>query len=244
MNSVTRAALAVALASACSSDSHRSPPEAAPAPHRPAVSSNQVTPVTSPPPMLPSSPDPIVPKLVADAYGDPWNHVDRDERIDAIWGEAGAARLRAIVADDGAPLKARLVACEVLFKRDSPSVWQVGKGKVAQLYARALAENATGFANAWGLLYEHNDAGPLGLRFLQLGTDAIPALRPLLADERRTLVYDGSEEATVGNGYGYRVKDFAAFYLGRIVKAKLPYQRDVAARDRAIADLERSLPSP
>src|ERR1044071_4971303 len=98
MNSVTRAALAVALASACSSDSRRSPPEAAPAPLRPAVSSNQVTPVTSPPPMTPSSPDPIVPKLVADAYGDPWNHVDRDARIDAIWGEAGAAPLPALLA--------------------------------------------------------------------------------------------------------------------------------------------------
>jgi hypothetical protein len=116
MNSVTRVALAVALASACSSDSlaHRSrPPPSAPrgGPFQSGDSRDLSISYVA-------VARPIIPKLVVDAYGDPWNYVDRDERIDAIWGEAGAARLRAIVADDGTPLKARLVACEGLFKRD------------------------------------------------------------------------------------------------------------------------------
>jgi len=65
-------------------------------------------------------------------------------------------------------------------------------------------------ANSWALLWEVRDEGPLGIRLLMVGDDAIPALRPLLADERESMRYLGSEEATVGNELHYRIKDYAA----------------------------------
>jgi hypothetical protein len=59
-------------------------------------------------------------------------------------------------------------------------------------------------------LYEHDDEGAVGSAFLTIGRTAIPALAKLLDDERTNLKYEGSAEATLGNGYGYRTKDFAA----------------------------------
>jgi hypothetical protein len=35
--------------------------------------------------------------------------------------------------------------------------------------------------------------------------------------------YQGSKEATIGNAYGYRIKDFAAYYIGRILGVPLKY---------------------
>jgi len=41
----------------------------------------------------------------------------------------------------------------------------------------------------------------------------------------------------VGNGARYRVKDFAAFYLGRILSCPVPFHEEVAGRDGEIARL-------
>jgi hypothetical protein len=96
-------------------------------------------------------------------------------------------------------------------------------------------------ANSWGLLYEHQDDGPVGIAFLTIGMKAIQPLCILLSDERTHLKYQGSVEATVGNRYGYRVKDFAAYYIGRITGKPLKYYRDLADRDRQIDQLKQEL---
>ena len=81
---------------------------------------------------------------------------------------------------------------------------------------------------------------PAGQHFVALGEPAVPALVSLLDDTTR-LEYGGSKEATVGNSYAYRVKDFAAFYLSRIRNLPFDVVQDPAARDKAIDALRQAL---
>lgn len=43
----------------------------------------------------------------------------------------------------------------------------------------------------------------------------------------------------MGNGYHFRVKDFAAYYLGKIKRAPVRFDRDPAVRDRELEELKR-----
>src|SRR5215468_11112524 len=62
------------------------PATAPTAPTAPSPGSHQDAAMTSPTSM---SPDPLVARLAANAYGDPWNYAVRGQVIDAIWAEAG-----------------------------------------------------------------------------------------------------------------------------------------------------------
>jgi len=226
----TAAVAAWVCASACMCARPGARPEAA------GSISNQEAPVKG------SSSDDLARKLAAGKYGDFFNYSVRDKAVDRVWAEPGSlARLEAIVRDPEAPLQARFLASEVLFEKHFTFAAAIGPAVVAEIYAAALRDNLTGMANSWGLLYEHDDEGPVGVRFLMLGEAAVPALMPLLDDARTTLVYDGSEEATVGNGYQFRVKDFAAYYLGKIKRIPVAFHSDVEARDREIEALRRRL---
>lgn len=186
--------------------------------------------------------DPLAAKLATDAYGDLWNYMVRDRVIDAIWSEPDSlSRLEAVAADEQAPLKARFVACEVMFEREDTGIDVVGQARVAGIYAAGLQANVTGMANPWGMPFEGYDYGPAGARLVGMGQLAVAALLPLLDDGRPGPVYEGSEEATVGNARGYRIKDFAAFYLSRITKTPMAWHPDPAERDVEIARLEQAL---
>ncbi len=176
------------------------------------------------------------------AFGELWIYPAHDETVERIWDDgAREQELHAVIASEESSDFARFVACEVLFGSEVFFLKVQGREKVAGIYAKALAENMTGHANSWGLLYEHEDEGPVGIVFLMINTPAISALVPLLDDERTHLVYEGSEEATVGNAYGYRVKDFAAYYIGRIRNQKLTWYPEIADRDRQIEELKAEL---
>jgi hypothetical protein len=200
--------------------------------------------MTSSPTDLPLSPAAV--RLAAELergdHGDLFNYEVRDDAIDEVWAEPDAqANLEAIVRAPGGSPRARFLASEVLFAKDFTFASAIGQELVAEIYAEALRGDFTGMANSWGLLYEHADAGPVGLRFLILGEAAVPVLRGLLEDDRAGPTYEGSEEATVGNGYHFRVKDFAAYYLGRIRRVPVRFHQDLVARDREIEQLERAL---
>ena len=182
-------------------------------------------------------------KLVADVYGPLFSYPQRDQTVEKIWTEPGnSAALEALIDDPDAPIKARFAAAEVLFARDFTFVSRHDASAIARIYAAALQGKLTGHANAWGLLWANDTPGEVGGRFIALGKDAIPALRDLLED--RTVVdwYVGSESATVGNGAKYRIRDFAAFYLSRILRTPIQFHADVAARDAEIAKLSAVLP--
>lgn len=181
-------------------------------------------------------------KLTSRAYGDFFVLPAHAQTVERVWADPqNRPVLEALVADPAQPEEARLLAAEVLFARDFTFTSRVSPAAVAEIYTRALEQNLTGMANSWGLLYDHGDAGPVGIRLVMLGDPAVPALSRLLDDGRAPLTYAGSKEATVGNGYHYRVKDFAAYYLGRIRGIAVAFHQDPADRDQEIARLKARL---
>jgi hypothetical protein len=181
-------------------------------------------------------------KLMSRAYGEFFVLPAHEQTLDRIWADpATHPALEALVAAAAQPLAARFLATEVLFARDLTFVSRVSAATVADIYARALEQNLTGMANSWGLLYEHDDAGPVGIRFVMLGEAAVPTLMRLLDNASAPLIYDGSKEATVGNAYHYRIKDFAAYYLGSIRRIPVAFHRELAERDQEIARLKQQL---
>jgi hypothetical protein len=178
-------------------------------------------------------------KLTAGEYGLLFYYPQHEMTIERIWSEPGNPEsLEELVKDSSAPGKARFIAAEVLFARDVFFINRVGKPLVARLYTEALTKGYTGHANAWGLLWEHDDVGEVGSRFLVLGEEAIPALAELLADDTVIDSYEGSEEATVGNRYRFRGKDFAAYYISKITNHPVPFHLNHAERDTEIERLK------
>jgi hypothetical protein len=121
----------------------------------------------------------------------------------------------------------------------------------ATCYAYALAQtpweddNPGLSGNDWGFLAYvdaavDNGANGLGGRLLGLGRAALPALRPLL-DDIRPVSYEGSKDATVGNGCAYQVNDVAAHYIARLLGRVPVYAEGRDERDAAIAALRDSL---
>jgi hypothetical protein len=155
--------------------------------------------------------------------------------VEEVWAQAGAAGLDAVIADPDASSKARYLAAEIRFRKD-PAYRPADPAGLARAYADALREEV--IANPWGMPGELDE--PLGKHLVALGEPAVPALVPLLA-ETRAISYSGSKEATVGNEYKMRVKDFAAFFIARIRNRPLKLDVDPAVRDKVIADLQASL---
>lgn len=178
-------------------------------------------------------------KLVAREFGEFFIYPMHDQTIEKIWADSRNHQLLDNILDDATVSdEAKFLACEVFFKKDILFMQRHSPEKVADIYTKALSNDFTGIANSWGLLYEHEDEGTVGIAFLAIGEKAIPALSKLLDDERTHLRYEGSIEATVGNGYRYRIKDFAAYYIGRITGNPLTYYPNLADRDEQINNLK------
>jgi hypothetical protein len=79
-----------------------------------------------------------------------------------------------------------------------------------------------------------------GRALLELGPDAVAALRPEL-DDMNAGQLEGSEEATLTHVYGLRRADFAYRYLARILGREPEFDPDPAVRDRHIAALRDEL---
>jgi hypothetical protein len=158
----------------------------------------------------------------------------------AIW-RAGANRdpLIEIVRDDSRSDLARVLASEVLFASDDgwpPEGWEDVLGRV---YARALAATGAGdrplvlTGNVWGFLYRGDDAGPMGRHLLEAGHAGVRHLVPLL-DDPAPILYEGSQDAMLGNSLRYRVKDAAAYYVGRLRGERIPFHEELDERDAEI----------
>ncbi|MEO1270185.1 MAG: hypothetical protein AAFX99_19025, partial [Myxococcota bacterium] len=104
-------------------------------------------------------------------------------------------------------------------------------------YGQALAQDYVGMANPWGL---PKTIGPLGERLLGLGEAVVPMLMANLSNDD-AVTYAGSEEASIGNAYRFRVKDLAAYYLALIRAEVFIIDKDPAARDDEIAQLRGRL---
>jgi hypothetical protein len=145
----------------------------------------------------------------------------------------------------------RVLASEVLSRFHDgypPDSWEDTLGEV---YARALAITGTGdrpivlTGNLWGFLSYSDqrgvqDDGPLGAHLVEAGPAAVPHLVPLL-DDPASLFYEGSEDATLGNSLRFRVKDAAAYYLGRLTGIPVPFHAEPQERDAEIDRLKTAL---
>ncbi len=158
--------------------------------------------------------------------------------IDAIWNQSNApAALAKLALDKAAPLEARFLAAEILFYKDSTYPPDSAKVTLAQVYADALANDIMLVANPWGL---PDHLASVGQHMVALGDAAVPALTALL-DDTTGLVFEGSKEATVGNSYDYRVKDFAAYFISQIKNLPYTVYQTPAERDVEIDKLKKKL---
>lgn len=83
------------------------------------------------------------------------------------------------------------------------------------------------------------EKAPVGVAFLTIGKNAIPALLKLLDyKEKYPLFFIGSEEATIGTMRRLRREDFAAWFIGRILGKHLKYYPDFESRDKQIEELK------
>lgn len=118
---------------------------------------------------------------------------------------------------------------------------------MAEAYTYALRHTTTNHedfihlnGNLWGFLYEKDDIGLLGEQFIIFGKTAVPHLIKLLDDTGKVL-YDSSREATLGNAYQYRIKDFAAFYLSKIKNISIKFHQDFKESNEEFERLKMKL---
>ena len=164
-------------------------------------------------------------KLVNDTYGMLFEYPQHELTLTRIWSEPGnAIELEALIDDTNAPAKARFIAAEVLFLYEPAFVKRHGAQKVARIYAVALQRSLIDHLNPWGLLWYNDSVGEVGSVLVRLGEASIPALIDLLDDYTILQGYWGSEEATLGNAARFRVRDFSAYYLSRIIERPLDIQ--------------------
>jgi hypothetical protein len=145
----------------------------------------------------------------------------------------------------------RVLASEVLYRYQDgypPRGWNDTLGRV---YARALAITGTGdrpivlTGNLWGFLSYSDrsgapDHGPLGAHLLEAGPAAVRHLVPLL-DDPAGIFYEGSQDATLGNSLRYRVKDAAAYYIGKLKGIPVPFHEEPDERDAEIDRLKAAV---
>jgi len=150
----------------------------------------------------------------------------------------GRERLREVMLDPGAPGEARFLAAEVLALGDAGDAPPGDAAALAPVYAAALAGGWTGWGNAWGIPGEVE--GPAGRHLRALGTAAVAPLWELLEDGA-PVRYSGSQVATLGNAFAFRVKDLALYFVRGIRGEPLDVRRDPAERDAQIASLRAAL---
>lgn len=158
---------------------------------------------------------------------------------DSLQRDAAAmAEAEKLLCDATCPPMVRFLALQLCLAAGVATPGASCPDLCASALAHALAETPSFRAglngNFWGLLWPESDPGTGGAQLIALGEVAIPHLLRLLDDAGR-LPYEGSEEATIGNGYQLRVKDAAAFYLERITGQKVPFYTDPLRRDPEIA---------
>lgn len=180
--------------------------------------------------------------LTNNSLGDFFNYAVRDEKIDNIWKDKKNRKLLdKILVSPETSGKAKFLACEIFFKKVPQFLMRHKPEMIAEIYAEALKNNYTGHANSWGLLYEYGE-GPVGIAFIRIGKKAIPALSKLLDyTEDYPMIFGGSRDATTGAIRKLRVKDFAAWYIGKIIIKEQKYYQDFSSRDNQINDLKQLL---
>lgn len=169
------------------------------------------------------------------------------KQLDSLWanGENLEKFKNIVESEESTPLGKFLVV--ELLNSKKIKLDEVSKKELGKIYVYALEKSNTDEsdfigipANSWGFLYNRNDAGYLGKKLISYGEVVIPDLIDLLDVEGKVL-YEGSQDATIGNSYQYRIKDFAAFYISKIKNIPMTFYQDLEKRDAEIERLKEFL---
>jgi hypothetical protein len=156
-----------------------------------------------------------------------------------IWNTPDAPEaLETLAVSSNVPMLARFLAAEILFSLGEVRRVEIHKQELAEVYVTALADNFTEAANPWGL--PGVTVGLAGEHLLAIGEPMLSELRDLLDNDKR-VYYEGSQEATLGHHYGYRVKDLAAYFIGKLRNIPFEPEEDPGRRDKAIEKLKRAM---
>ena len=166
---------------------------------------------------------------------------------DSIWNEGKSeTMLNQIINKPNISLEAKFLSAEVLRHFNVESVPE-NRSVLPKAYVDALVHSSVDRedfnnlnGNLWGFLYNVDDAGYLGQQLVSYGDESLIYLFDLLDDEGR-VIYEGSQEATIGNEYQYRIKDFAAFYISKIKNIPIQFYKKLDDRDREIEILKNAL---
>ncbi len=180
-------------------------------------------------------------RLVAAGYDGLFLSGDHS-RAETIWMQGqNQKQLERLVFEPDASLHAKFLAAELL-RENGVTIAGDAAPILAEAYAQALASTSDAAGNPWrlngnlwGFLQHADDPGHLGAVVIGLGKVAVPYLLKLLGDTG-PVFYEGSREATTGNRLKFRIKDFAAYYIGKIEGVPVPLHDEHAARD---AEIER-----
>lgn len=141
-----------------------------------------------------------------------------------------------LLLDEKASGKARFFAAEILFLQHGELLSKIDKKTLNSLYAKALANNYTSSANAWGL---PGETDVVGQHLLSVSDGTTTEVWEALLDNNEKVLYEGSEEATFGNSYNYRIKDIAAYYLSKMKNVDYVVHEDPKKRDKKIEQLKK-----
>jgi len=170
------------------------------------------------------------------------------EKAPEVWQKgANKALLLEVINSPSSTPYSKFLAAEI-FHYSNEALPEATHKPLARAYAYTLAHTSTRKknslplnGNAWGLLYEEDDPGQVGKHFMSLGKATIPSLVELLEDSDGEVLYEGSEEALLGSGYQYRIKDFAAFYLSKITGIPITFYQNIKKRDAEIERFKRAI---
>jgi hypothetical protein len=172
-------------------------------------------------------------QLQQTSYPDLFERLESPAR-DAILSRPRAIeQLRQLVSNEAVPAGTRFLGAELLYyagEADWPD--QAARRFLPVVYGNALATLDDG--STWGIpgRWTH----PATDHAIALGEPVVPALAPLLDDEKR-LRYTGSKRAMLGEHLRIRVKDVAAFIIAGALGVPYPAAESTEDRDAFIAEL-------
>jgi len=182
------------------------------------------------------SPHELAAELAARGYTDLFMRAGTED-LDRVWNRPrGPQELEALAVDPSASWEPRFLAAEILFRKRPGFPRSDQRAALASVYVEALRHATMG--NPWGLPGELD--GDAARHLMSLGEPVAVALEPLLDDQRR-IPFWGSKEATLGNSFAFRVKDFAASFMNAI--RGRPYVLHIDPSDRD-ADIQKLIRPP